>query len=88
VSLVDIVTLIVLGASITIGVIMFWCDVTDCWNYVFRRLAGTSFKKNESSAVPSSNAVRNGGPLLCPNAKPPTVMPTRNTATTIAGCRA
>ena len=44
-------------------------------------------QKNESSAVPSSNAVRNGGPLLCPNAKPPTVMPTRNTAT-IAGCRA
>ena len=44
-SLVDIVTLIVLGASITIGIIMFWCDVTEPWNYVFRRLAGTWFRK-------------------------------------------
>ena len=84
----DIVTLIVLGASITIGIIMFWCDVTDSWNYVwFPPVSRHIVQKNESSAVPSSNAVRNRGPMLCPNAKPPTVMPTRNTAT-IAGCRA
>ena len=47
----------------------------------FVGLAGTPLKKNESSPVPSLSAVRNGGSSLCPSAKAPTVMPTRNTAT-------
>ena len=27
---------IVLGALVVIGVFVFWCDVTDLWNNVFR----------------------------------------------------
>jgi hypothetical protein len=27
---------IVLGASIAMGVVMFWCDVTDSWKRVLR----------------------------------------------------
>jgi len=29
---------IVLGALVLIGVFVFWCDVTDSWKNVFRRL--------------------------------------------------
>jgi len=28
---------IVLGTFVVIGVFVFWCDVTDSWNKVFRR---------------------------------------------------
>jgi hypothetical protein len=28
---------IVLGALVVIGIFVFWCDVTDAWNNVFRR---------------------------------------------------
>jgi len=28
---------IILGAFVVIGVFVFWCDVTDSWNNVFRR---------------------------------------------------
>jgi hypothetical protein len=28
---------IVLGAFVVIGIFVFWCDVTDAWNNVFRR---------------------------------------------------
>jgi len=28
---------IVLGAFVVIGVFVFWCDLTDSWNKVFRR---------------------------------------------------
>jgi hypothetical protein len=27
---------IVLGALVVIGIFVFWCDVTDAWNNVFR----------------------------------------------------
>jgi hypothetical protein len=36
VRLVNFVAWIVLGASMAIGVMMFWCDVTDSWNNVLR----------------------------------------------------
>jgi hypothetical protein len=29
---------IILGAFVTIGVFVFWCDVTDSWNDVSRRI--------------------------------------------------
>ena len=29
---------IVLGALVVIGLVVFWCDVTDSWNDVFRRI--------------------------------------------------
>jgi hypothetical protein len=28
---------IIIGAFVVIGVFVFWCDVTDSWNNVFRR---------------------------------------------------
>jgi hypothetical protein len=31
---------IILGALVAIGIFVFWCDVTDAWNNVFRRNKG------------------------------------------------
>jgi len=51
---------IVLGALVVIGVFIFWCDVMDSWNNVFRWNQSGTLIRRTSSAI-GSKALKSGG---------------------------